>query len=96
MNQNRSLRTALLRAAASLCAASFRTNSFRLFSAVHCMVALLVCPLMEDRTVAEEFLSGIRWSQPSIVTPGDSGGSPSDAVVLFDGTDLSAWENGEN
>ncbi len=32
---------------------------------------------------------------PRVVTPGDaaSAGPPSDASVLFDGTDLSAWEN---
>ncbi|HJO38054.1 MAG: DUF1080 domain-containing protein [Vicinamibacterales bacterium] len=31
--------------------------------------------------------------EPSMVIPGASGGAPSDAVVLFDGTDLSAWES---
>ena len=40
------------------------------------------------------------WTpQPKIVTPGDqkSAGAPSDAIILFDGKDLSAWEqtNGE-
>ena len=29
--------------------------------------------------------------EPAIVTPGEAGGAPSDAIVLFDGTDLSAW-----
>lgn len=36
------------------------------------------------------------WTpQPAVVTPGDaaSAGAPSDAVVLFDGKDLSAWED---
>lgn len=36
------------------------------------------------------------WTpQPPIVTPGDirTNSAPSDAVVLFDGKDLSAWEN---
>jgi len=33
--------------------------------------------------------------QPAIVTPGDirTNSAPSDAIVLFDGKDLSAWEN---
>jgi len=45
---------------------------------------------------AQEFLSGIRWDAPPIVTPGKSDSDPpSDAVVLFDGTDLSAWNGGE-
>lgn len=36
------------------------------------------------------------WTpQPKIVTPGDikTNSAPSDAIVLFDGKDLSAWEN---
>ena len=33
--------------------------------------------------------------QPAVVTPGDilTNSAPSDAIVLFDGKDLSAWEN---
>ncbi|MEN0109758.1 MAG: DUF1080 domain-containing protein, partial [Planctomycetota bacterium] len=39
----------------------------------------------------------VEWDTPPIVDPGPSFASPpSDAVVLFDGTDMSAWENGEN
>ena len=30
--------------------------------------------------------------QPPVVTPGAAGAAPSDATVLFDGTDLSAWK----
>ena len=32
-----------------------------------------------------------RRPQPPIVTPGDGDAPPSDAIVLFDGTDLAAW-----
>ena len=31
--------------------------------------------------------------RPAVVTPGINGSAPSDAVVLFDGTDLSKWEH---
>jgi hypothetical protein len=31
--------------------------------------------------------------QPRVVTPGANGSPPSDAVILFDGSDLSAWES---
>ena len=30
--------------------------------------------------------------EPRIITPGDASSAPSDAIVLFDGTDLSAWQ----
>ena len=36
------------------------------------------------------------WTpQPKVVTPGDikTNSAPSDAIVLFDGKDLSAWQN---
>ena len=43
-----------------------------------------------------EYLPGIQWPEPAVVTPGSEDSQPpSDAIVLFDGTDLSGWENGE-
>ena len=43
-----------------------------------------------------EYLPGIDWPEPAIVAPGPANNDPpSDAIVLFDGRDLSAWENGE-
>jgi hypothetical protein len=45
---------------------------------------------------AQEYLSGIKWKEPPIVTPGKTAADPpSDAVILFGGKDLSAWENGD-
>lgn len=44
-----------------------------------------------------EYKSGIIWPEPEVVTPGKTDSDPpSDAIVLFDGTDLSQWTNGEN
>jgi hypothetical protein len=44
----------------------------------------------------KEYKSGIVWPEPAIVTPGKTDSEPpSDAVVLFDGKDLSKWNNGE-
>ncbi len=45
--------------------------------------------------VAKEWVSGIVWPEPKMVDPGPVGGPPSDAVVLFGGTDLSAWNGGD-
>ena len=48
-----------------------------------------------DGAPAAEFLSGIEWAEPAVVAPGDCSGAPSDAVVLFDGTDMSQWTGAE-
>jgi len=45
--------------------------------------------------MAQEFKSGIEWDKPPTVTPGATDDQPpSDAIVLFDGKDMSAWEGG--
>lgn len=43
----------------------------------------------------DEYKSGIVWPTPPVVTPGDAGKAPSDAIVLFDGTNLDAFEGGD-
>jgi hypothetical protein len=48
------------------------------------------------RHLAEEYKSGKVWPVPKTVDPGPLGGPPADAIVLFDGKDLSQWEGGEN
>lgn len=44
---------------------------------------------------AAEYVSGKVWPEPKVIDPGDATRPPSDAVVLFDGKDLSKWEGGE-
>jgi hypothetical protein len=44
----------------------------------------------------KEYKSGIEWPEPKVVTPGKTDAEPpSDALVLFDGKDLSKWNGGE-
>jgi hypothetical protein len=40
-----------------------------------------------------EYESGIKWAEPKVVDPGPAGGPPSDAIVLFNGKDLSQWDD---
>jgi hypothetical protein len=45
---------------------------------------------------AVEYLNGIKWNEPPVVTPGKTNAEPpSDAVVLFSGNDLSQWNNAD-
>jgi hypothetical protein len=44
---------------------------------------------------AAEYKPGVEWAEPKIIDPGPPGGPPSDAIVLFDGKDMSAFDGGE-
>lgn len=58
--------------------------------------AVLVLVAALGHVAADEYLNGIEWKEPAVVTPGSAGSAPSDAVVLFDGKDLSAWDGAAN
>lgn len=42
-----------------------------------------------------EYIAPIVWPQPPIIQPGTGNGPPSDAIVLFDGKDMSAWRDSD-
>jgi hypothetical protein len=65
-----------------------------------CSAAILCGALLTIGAFAQvqEWKSGIVWPEPEVVTPApvdEPFAPPSDAIVLFDGTDLSAWKGGE-
>ena len=52
-------------------------------------------PKTAPTSPSDEYLSGIDWPEPPIIDPGSATKAPSDAIVLFDGTDLSAFDNAD-
>ena len=57
--------------------------------------SLCTLTLLSLTATAQEYKSGINWPEPKIVDPGAPGSPPSDATVLFDGKDLSKWNNAD-
>lgn len=47
------------------------------------------------RSLGQRYLRGVIWPEPAVVTPGEDGKPPSDAIVLFDGKDFDAWKGAE-
>jgi hypothetical protein len=43
----------------------------------------------------QEYKSGIAWPEPPVIQPAEQGRPPGDAIVLFDGKTMDAWEGGE-
>jgi len=60
-----------------------------------CLSVAIAAAIQQSPSSADEYLNGIKWAATPIITVGDNG-VPSDAVVLFDGSDLAAWENADN
>ena len=57
----------------------------------------ILAGFLTSHVFGEEYLNGIRWTAPALVTPGATDAQPpSDATVLFGGSDLSQWINTDN
>lgn len=59
------------------------------------LLLALALPLTPGARAAE-YLTGLEWAEPPVVTPAaEPAGPPSDATILFDGTSLDAWNGVE-
>lgn len=71
-----------------------RNKTFVMVVGLVGFVALLSCKLIiaEQKKSKEWAIHDMNRPRPVVVTPGDLPGQPpSDAIILFDGTDLSQW-----
>ncbi len=57
-------------------------------------VSVLACLGLVAHMFAAEYISGKVWPEPKVIDPGN-GKPPCDAIVLFDGKDLSKWNDGD-
>jgi hypothetical protein len=58
------------------------------------MIGICLCTLSLAQEQSGDPTKTEVWEpEPSVIAPGKAGQPPADAIVLFDGTDLSAWQH---
>jgi len=57
------------------------------------MLILCLCTVYAQENEIDPKLTEVWEPVPVVVTPGDGAAPPSDAIVLFNGTDLSKWQH---
>ena len=77
----------------TMCCSQMRYGG--LFAVLIGVGAALGSSFANSSTTVEEYKSGIVWPEPPVVDPGDGTHAPSDAIALFDGTDMSAFNGGD-
>jgi hypothetical protein len=65
----------------------------------HCKLSTLFAAAsliaVASAALAGEYIAPIQWPEPPVITPGTAGAPPSDAIVLFNGKDMSQWDKAE-
>jgi hypothetical protein len=75
-----------------------RVTLFSIFGGTALAALLIVGPaqsLWSQAGKDRRFDDGIVWPEPKVITPGTGNGPPSDAIVLFDGTNFDAWKGAD-
>lgn len=68
-------------------------NPTRCFARATILLAVLVGATIVQAQEGDPEATEVWEPEPAVVTPGAGTAPPSDAIVLFDGTDLSAWRH---
>src|SRR5947209_3322966 len=68
-----------------------KVRRYRTLCGILVLLAVIVGPALGQR-----YLNGTVWPEPAVVTPGQDGGPPSDAIVLFDGKNFDAWDGAKD
>jgi hypothetical protein len=71
------------------------SRQIKLTGRLSAAVAVLAVAALAAHLIAGEWTSGKVWPEPKVIDPGDATKAPSDAIVLFDGKDLSQWKGGD-
>ncbi len=69
------------------------TSTALLSAVAAAALATAVVPVALEAQEGDPKATEVWEPEPRLVTPGSGGAPPSDAVVLFDGTDLTAWRS---
>jgi hypothetical protein len=68
---------------------------YRVILSTFTVVGVLLLGFLLYGQQLKEYISGIKWPEVKVVDPGRPGVPPSDAIVLFDGKDMSQWVDGD-
>ncbi|MGD0384369.1 MAG: DUF1080 domain-containing protein [Thermoguttaceae bacterium] len=68
---------------------------YRVILSTFAVIGVLLVGFLLYAQQLKEYISGIKWPDVKLVDPGTPGGPPSDAIVLFDGKDMSQWVDGD-
>lgn len=73
-----------------------RLLEFRRVLLISCGLAAVFLGSAAVTSAVQEWKGGVDWREPTVITPGEGTAPPSDAIVLFDGSNLDVWDGVAN